>query len=138
MNLEEIEIIVKWWSELETGFTGIEELLKAQQKLSGHSYYLAEESARMKEDYNLGFFMRKINLSKSKNAFINQGKSAAAAESASIEKNESYYEAEIKSESIAYKLDLLLKQVNVILSSMQQRISYLKQEKQSTKNISSH
>ena len=136
--LEKIKEIINWWGGLEKGNQDIETLLYNQQKLSGYSYYLAEESARMKEDYSLGYFMRKINLSKSKNAFINQGKSAAAAESASIEKNESYYEAEIKSESIAYKLDLLLKQVNVILSAMQQRISYLKQEKQSTKNISSH
>ena len=137
-TLEEINKIISWWINLKQGFTDIDLIIYSQQKLSGHAYYLAEESATVKENYNAGYFMRKINVAKSKNSFINQGKSAAAAETAAIEKNEDFYETEMRNESHAYKLDLLLKQVNHILSAMQQRISYLKQEKQNTKNISSH
>ena len=46
--------------------------------------------------------------------------------------NEKMYEQEQAHEATAVTLDLLLKQTNIILQSIQQRISFYKQEKQLT------
>ena len=137
-TLKEISKIIDWWINLKKGFTDIETINYAQQKLSGYAYYLAEQVAEMKEQYNKGYYMRKINISKQKNAFINQGKSATHAESLAIESCKEAFENELKSEALSHRFDLLLKQVNHILAAFQQRISYLKIEKQNTKNISTH
>jgi hypothetical protein len=134
-TLDEISKIISWWIGLEKGFTDIEMLNYTQQKLSGYSYYLAEQAAEMKQEYNKGYYMRKINISKSKNAYINQKKSATHAESLALIDHKSDYENEIKNEALAHRLDLLLKQVNHILAAIQQRISYLKQEMQHSRNI---
>jgi hypothetical protein len=43
--------------------------------------------------------------------------------------SEELFKKELESEGLTYKYEMLLNQVNKILSAMQQRISYLKTEK---------
>lgn len=105
----------------------IVELLRVQDKLSTYLYRLAEEAAEAKKDYNWAYFTRKVAINRSKQALINKmavNKSEIMAET----ENKDKLEAEITEEALAYKLDLLLRQGNKVLSAMQQRISYLKQE----------
>jgi len=132
-TIEKINEIVIFWINLSRGYNNIENILYMEQKLSGHSYRLAELLSEFKESYNVAYFWRKINTNKRKNAFIGAGKSAAASESLAIEKTEEELRKEIDVESIAYKAETLLKQVNKILDSMRTRISYLKQEQSQTR-----
>ena len=46
--------------------------------------------------------------------------------------SEEDFKAELDAEGEAYKYDMLVGQVNKVLSAIQQRISYLKTEKQNT------
>jgi len=127
-TIEKINEIIKFWTDLKKGYNNIDNLLYMEQKLSGYSYYLAELLAEFKEAYNIAYFWRKINTNKRKNAFIGTGKTAAASECMAIEKTEEELRKEIDMESIAYKSETLLKQVNKILDAMRTRISYLKDE----------
>jgi len=108
----------------------IDDLLNAKDKLVTLNFNLAEEVATAKDSYNMGYYLRKINVTKHKNAYINQGKSATAAESAAIDNTRAELKAELEKESYAYRLDLLLKQSNKVVDALQQRISFLKREKQ--------
>ena len=108
----------------------IDDLLNCKDKLVTLNYNLAEETADSKDSYNMGYFLRKINVTKAKNAYIYQGKSAAAAESAAIENTRAELKDELLKESNAYRLDLLLKQSNKVVDAIQQRVSFLKTEKQ--------
>ena len=108
----------------------IDDLLNCKDKLVTLNYNLAEETADSKDSYNMGYYLRKINVTKNKNAYINQGKSAAAAESAAIENTRAELKDELLKESNAYRLDLLLKQSNKVVDAIQQRVSFLKTEKQ--------
>lgn len=111
----------------------INQLLDFQDKLSAFSYYLADEMATMKDHYNSYYFARKINFNKKKQAYINNGDSAAKAETSANVDVEEYYDKELEFESMGYRLDVLLRQVNKILNSVQQRISFLKLEHESSK-----
>ncbi len=132
-TINKISEIVEFWSGLKRGYNNIENLLYMEQKLSGYSYYLAELLSEFKENYNIAYFWRKINTNKRKNAFIGTGKTAAASECMAIEKTEEELRKEIDAETIAYKAETLLKQVNKILDSMRTRISYLKDELKQTR-----
>ena len=107
----------------------IDELLNAKDKIVTLNFNLAEEVAAAKDSYNMGYYLRKINVVKTKNAYINQGKSATAAESTAIENTRAELKAELEKESYAYRLDLLLKQSNKVVDALTQRISFLKVEK---------
>ena len=107
----------------------IDSLLNAKDKLVTLNFNLAEEVAAAKDSYNMGYYLRKINVVKTKNVYINQGKSATAAESTAIENTRAELKAEIEKESYAYRLDLLLKQSNKVVDALTQRISFLKVEK---------
>lgn len=109
----------------------INELLDLQDRLSIHSYRLAEKSADAKTDYNGLYFIKEISLQRDiRNRMKgNISKAAATVEAETTPDAEERFKAELEAEAEAYKLDLLLKQVNKVLSAMQQRISYLKEEK---------
>jgi len=107
----------------------IDELLNAKDKIVTLNFNLAEEVAAAKDSYNMGYYLRKINVVKTKNVYINQGKSATAAESTAIENTRAELKAELEKESYAYRLDLLLKQSNKVVDALTQRISFLKVEK---------
>lgn len=108
----------------------IDALLNCKDQLVTFNFNLAEEVAEAKRSYNMGYYIRKINVVKQKNALINQGNSATAAESAAIEKNEEHLKEELDREALSYRMDLLLKQSNKVVDAIQQRVSYLKVEKQ--------
>ncbi len=111
------------------GNGSIDVLLDMQDKLAVHSYRLAEMSADMKSEYNGSYFMRKITISKKTQAIIRQTKtSKAQAEVEATNTSEDLLLEELNNEAEAFKYDLLLRQVNKVLSAMQQRISYLKIE----------
>lgn len=126
-TLDNISEIIEWYKEHSSG-AGIHILLDARDKLSGHSYNLAEFTADLKVEYNSKYFIRKINIAKSKQAFLNENMTLGKAENEALVKHQEIYNAQIEAEADAYKADLLLRSVYKVLDAMSQRISTLKQE----------
>lgn len=113
----------------------INDLLTLQDKLSANSYYLAELYSEAYKQYIDKFYLSKTKkvktfLSKKAEKIADKGLTDKLAEviatDESLEefKNELFWEAEVE------KLKTLLRQVNIILQALQQRISSLKQERQ--------
>ena len=107
----------------------IDDLLNAKDKLITLNFNLAEDVAEAKKSYNYGYYIRKINIIKAKNRYINQGTSATAAEAKALEEFAGDLKIELDREAISYRMDLLLKQSNKVVDAIQQRVSYLKTEK---------
>jgi hypothetical protein len=108
----------------------IDGLLLWQDKLSIHSYRLAQMTADSKTIYNGNYFIRKITVNKQQQSMMATRKLSKA--QANLEADilsEELFKKELESEGLTYKYEMLLNQVNKILSAMQQRISYLKTEK---------
>lgn len=125
--MEEIKTIIDWYLE-ECHTAPIESLLKAQDKLSVLAWRLAEQSAEVKKQYNASYFIRKIEVNRSKQGLMNSGKSGTQSEAESIVENEDKHKTELELEAMVYKMDLLLRQTNKVISAMAQRISYAKIE----------
>ena len=113
----------------------INSLLKAQDLLSGYSFHLAQIVGDAKGTYNNLLFTRKITINRQMQSLLNAkiSKAAAQVQAESSAIGEEMIKAELDAEADAYRADLLLNQVNKILSSMAQRISFMKQEYESTK-----
>lgn len=108
----------------------VDELLNLQDKLSGYSYFLAEKCAETKSLYNISYFNRNICvLRRQQDLIMKSSLPVSKSEIQAKNEAEELYRTTADYESEAYRLDLLLKQVNRILASMQQRISHLKNEK---------
>jgi hypothetical protein len=111
----------------------ITELLDIQDKLAIHSYRLAEMAANAKNEYNGCYFIRKISVGKNVQGLMNSRKiSKVQAQVEADIMSEEDFKAELDAEGEAYKYDMLVSQVNKVLSAIQQRISYLKTEKNNT------
>ena len=115
------------------GSNDINGLIELRDMLAINSFYLAQELAEAKSNYNSSYFVRKIQIEKSKQGFVKEMAYNKATTEALIQ-SEELYKSELDMESIAVSLDLLLKQVNKILDAMSQRISYLRDEQKLTKN----
>lgn len=108
-------------------------LLEFQDKMVGYSFWLGELLVNAKTDYNLKFFSKKMSLSRSTQSFIKSKDMAVnKATLEAIIANEDIIKLEIEAESHAYRCEVLLKQLNKVLDTVRQRISYLKQEKQNS------
>jgi hypothetical protein len=125
--LTRIEAIISWYKD-NAATQSIDALLSERDSLAVYSYSLAELSGASKGDYNEAYFIRKVYVTRKTQQLIAKGLAYNKAEAESLLANEAVYKDEILKESISYKYDLLLKQVNKILDAMSQRISYLKQE----------
>ncbi len=125
MILEEIEKILTWYKENCKTAT-VENLLYTRDKLACYSYDLANMVSDAFEDYNGNYFIRQISTSKKINKMVEFGTAVTQAAHKAKEEVEEVYKKELEYQSSASRLDKLLKQVNKILDSMNQRIAYLK------------
>ena len=128
--IEEIQEMIEYYESIYDKIS-IDQAMRFQDKLSVYSFYLADELAGYKQQYNDFHILRKLEFNRKKQALISKESypvSKAEAEANTTELFEKYYKRESEFESVGYRLDLLLKQVNRILSSVQQRVSYLKLE----------
>lgn len=125
--IQNIEKLLGWYESYHST-TDIYKLLDFQDKLSLLSFNLGVMVAKSKGEAVGAYFERKYVFSVNKMSFINggetNGKSDTMAE-ASIKK-----ERDEEKEAIAYSesLRFMLAQVNKVLSSCQQRISFSKSE----------
>ena len=129
---------IRWWvNEYHTAIKSdpsIEALLNIQDQIAIRSFTLAQHVAEYKTSYNAHYFIRKIGVAKSSLNYQKQGLKQGQSDSQALVDNEKQYEIEQSHEATAVQLDLLLRQTNVILGAIQQRISYFKQEKMQTRN----
>jgi len=126
-TLDHISQIIEWY-KLSSKGAGIDDLIDARDQLASYSYNLAEFTADLKIEYNSKHFIRKINIAKSKHAFLNKGMTLGKADNEALIKHEEAYNSEIEYEAEAYKADILLRSVYKVLDAMSQHISWLKQE----------
>jgi len=132
-DLEKIRAELNWYGK-NGDIASIEKLLKLQDNLAIRSYFLADQLGGIKTEYNHAYFSRKIEFNKAKAGFLNNKKmTLGASEMEAILDVEDIQRKEIELESLGYKLELLLRQVNRVIQATQQRISFLKQEKESTR-----
>lgn len=111
-------------------------LLDFQDKLSTLSWTLAEQVGEAKHLYNGQHFVRKIEVIRKKQGLRTAKKiTQKEAEEIALEETHDDYLEELELEANAYKMELMLRQCNRILSSVQQRISSLKQEKEHSRSI---
>lgn len=109
--------------------SSIDTLLNAGDWFSIQATRLSELLAEMKNDYNKAYYIRKLKTAQKEQELINkEGLSAAKAVSQSIVSTAEYLDNELQFQSVAYRIEIFLKQLNILISSIQQRISYLKVE----------
>lgn len=113
----------------------IHQLIELQRGLACNSFYLASELANLKRDYNIAYFMRKIHVSKQQQGFLQNKMTLGKAKIEADIECEKDIEMEVNAESEAFRCEVLLKQINRILSSIQQEISNLKVERQESKKL---
>jgi hypothetical protein len=107
----------------------IDGLLTIQDEIAIRTFTLAQHVADYKTSYNSSYFMRRIGIAKSTLQHQKAGMKIGTSDNQALIDNEKMYEQEQAHEATAVTLDLLLKQTNIILQSIQQRISFYKQEK---------
>lgn len=110
------------------GTQNISLLLDIKDKICAWSFRFAELTADLKITYNDFYFIRRINVAKTRQALIKNGSTIGAADTDALIKHEESYKKEQEYESLSYKADILLRQTNVIIQAIQQRISWLKIE----------
>jgi hypothetical protein len=127
--ITEIGNILSWYKSKGQTAT-IDNLLRAKDKLAVNSWYLAEQAADMKSEYNMSYFQRKINIGRAKQEMTSKGMPVNRAEIDSLIQNEGLFKSEILKEAAAYRMDLLVGQTNMVIRAIEQRVSYLKREKE--------
>lgn len=106
----------------------IDDLLDIQDNISIRSFTLASYVADYKASYNASYFRRRLGIAKSSLKHQQSGMKIATADHQAIIDMADEYETEQAHEATAIQMDLLLRQTNVIINSISQRISYLKME----------
>jgi len=110
--------------------SSIDALLNAADWFAIQATRLSETLADLKNNYNKAYYIRKLKVAQKEQELINkESLSAAKATSQSIVATAEFLDNELEYQSAAYRIEIFLKQVNILISSIQQRISFLKIEK---------
>lgn len=125
----EINEIINDYTENSEGYS-LPDLLKVQDRLSGYSFNFAEIVANAKKDYNFGYLKRKIVINRATQSILDMKveKAMNKAHTKAEVQNEDLLKDELTFEALSFEYDLKLKQLNRVLSAMQQRISQVKKE----------
>ena len=130
-----IEKCLNWYNNNYSKAT-LTELINFQCKLSLLSVNLATITARSKETHLRAYFERKMAFSIKKLHYIDEGYKIGKAEEKANSELKEYTDEELQTEVIAESLMLELRQINKVLSAVQQRISYEKAEKERFEKLS--
>lgn len=106
----------------------IEKLLDFSDWFAIYGFYIAEVLGEKKTDYNTFYFLRKSTISLKKQTLINDMSAAKATTIADAE-GVPALRNEINSQGESYTLEIIHRQMAVIVKTIQQRISHLKNEK---------
>lgn len=132
--MKDIEKIVQWYSGNYKKATP-DQLMNAKTKLVTLLCNFSDSLAEAKEDSLLTTIYRKYEHHKMKSQLVDEGMSAALAESKSIEKAREVMDEEAKTEKIAYLYKLKLSQFNRVVDDITQRLSFIRDDKNYHKSI---
>ena len=107
-------------------------LMELYRRLTGFLWYYSEFVADTKGDYNRKYFIRKIETIREKDRLVKGNLAVNRAEIEALLSTEEQFLAEIEAESLAYRVDLLLKQGNRVADCMRSEISLIKKEREQT------
>lgn len=132
--LEKIHEIVSWYYK-ESSTTDIDTLANKRDKLASLGMYLAENTAKSGMMAKLAYVERKyVTAVRSRDYKEMEGIAVSLAESKAIADTKVELEDEKKKEGVAEQMYLLMRQTNLVLSAMQQRISLLSKEKEANRD----
>ena len=131
--IKEIKEILNWYFK-NGSKASIDDLLINQDRLSVWACNLGEFSGELFGQFNKQYLIRRLGIAKSKQALIKQGSAIGKADNEALIENQALYKDETQSQIDANNADILLRQTNRVLDAMRTRISYLKAEKDNSKN----
>lgn len=131
--IEEIKEILNWYF-INGSKASIDDLLINQDKLSIWACNLGEFTGELFDAFNANMFIRKFSIAKKSLDLQKANMTISRADKEALVDNESNYKKEIEAQGEANKADILLRQTNRVLDAMRTRISYLKAEKDNSKN----
>ncbi|MCH7516018.1 MAG: hypothetical protein IIB08_02625 [Bacteroidetes bacterium] len=126
-TISKLQEQIKEYNEIKST-NNIPLLLDVKDRICIWSFRFAELTADLKISYNDHYFIRRINVAKTRQTLIKNGSTIGAADNDALIKHEESYKAEQEYESLSYKADIMLRQTNIIIRTIEQRISYLKFE----------
>ena len=133
-TIDNIEKSLIWYSENCEKATIIQ-LMRMSDKLSIWSVTLASIVAQSNGQYLIDYFSRKVHIADRTLFHMDKGDSKAKSEEIALLEAESQElrKQEVDSQIAAQHTQLMLRQVNKVLDSVRQRISFLKMEYESQK-----
>lgn len=111
----------------------IDSLLTMRDKLVIYAYRIAELTAEIKTQFNKQYFIRQISVEETTMNIAKQGTAYNKASAEAKIQHKELFKMALEKEGESYKCDLLLKQINKISEAMNQRISWLKMEREKSK-----
>ena len=132
-TIEKLQGLIKEYNQIRDS-GNISLILDLKDQICAWSFRFAELTADLKIEYNQRYFIRKIATAKTKHALIRNGTTIGKAESESMIEHEVEYKTEQEIEGLSYKADILLRQTNMIIRAIEQRVSWLKVESKQYNN----
>ena len=132
-TIKTIDGLLKTWVYIRNT-QDINGMLKTQENLSVYSYHLATIVADMSLEHNMSYVARKYQTAKHKNRNRSDGLNVSDSDSKAEEEIQYLRDKEMNDLHNYEMCKLKLQQVNKILSSMQQTISFKKSEYERTRN----
>lgn len=114
----------------------LDALHRLQDRLSTVLYYVGEEEAKYKSDYNFTRFKREISFSRARMAFRKEhnGGDSDTKASQAVEDDK---QVELQHEAIAYRLQNAIKRADKVLQAISQHITTKRDDKQYNRKLNS-
>ena len=131
--IEKLQGLIKEYNQVRDS-GNISLILDLKDKICAWSFRFAELTADLKIEYNQRYFIRKIATAKTKHALIRNDMTIGKADAESMIEHETEYKSEQEIEGLSYKADIMLRQTNMIIRAIEQRVSWLKVESKQYNN----
>jgi hypothetical protein len=131
--LNDVKEIVSWYHEFGSR-AQLPELQDEKTKLVTVLFWFAEVVGDLKETYNKAYYNRKITVVKTVNKHVKDRSSVNKAEHLANEEHEKLFFEELEYEALADRMEILLRQANIIVQDMTQKITTLRGEKNESTN----
>ena len=131
--IEKLQGLIKEYNQIRDS-GNISLILDLKDKICAWSFRFAELTADLKIEYNQRYFIRKIATAKTKHALIRNDMTIGKADAESMIEHETEYKSEQEIEGLSYKADIMLRQTNMIIRAIEQRVSWLKVESKQYNN----
>lgn len=125
--LDDVKECVSWYQEYGAR-AQLSDLQEWKTKLVTVLFWFGEVVGTLKEDYNKAYYIRKITVTKTVTSHIRAKSAVNKAQHLAEEEHEKLFFEELEYESLAERMEILLKQANLIVQDMTQRLTTLRKE----------